>query len=136
MTAFIDTNIIVRFIAQDDTKKAKKVLRLLEKVESGEIDLIMTEAVFCEIIYVLHSKKLYNLTRQEIQKFFLPILLLKGIKIPKKQIYIKSLDIFRQSLLDIEDCIVVSHMEANNIQDIYSYDKDFDRFNNLKRKEP
>jgi predicted nucleic acid-binding protein len=75
----IDTNIIIRYLTKDDPEKAKRAYGLFQKVSRAEEEIAITEAVITEVVYVLSSKRLYNISRDAIVKRFLPILLLKGV---------------------------------------------------------
>src|SRR4051794_24968610 len=94
----IDTNIIIRYLTKDDPEKAKRVLGLFQQVSRGVKTIAITESVIAEVIYVLSSKRLYNLPRAEIVKRLLPILLLKGVQLgckpTDKPIYTEALHIY------------------------------------------
>jgi len=98
--------------------------------------LITCEAVIAEVIYVLSSPSLYNLPRDKTSSLLLPIINLKGIKLPQKRLYIKALDIYSSKNIDFEDALIVAYMERRKIKEIYSYDRDFDKVEELKRLEP
>jgi predicted nucleic acid-binding protein len=38
--------------------------------------------------------------------------------------------------MDFEDCLSVAHMERQHLKEIYSYDQDFDRVEQVRRVEP
>lgn len=133
---FLDANIILRYLTRDDPEKAKKCYELFQKVKIGEIKLTTCEAVIAEVVYVLSSKSLYNLARDEIYSLLLPIINLNGLKIAKKRIFIRALDIYASKNIDFEDALIFAHMEKRQIKEIYSYDNDFDKIEELRRLEP
>lgn len=133
---FIDTNIFLRHLTRDDPVKAQACFELFKKAEKNEITLITTEAVISEVVYVLSSKRLYNLSHSEIRSLLYPILSLKGLKLANRKMYLRTLDLYATYSLDFEDCLVVAQMERQNITEIYTYDRDFDRISNITRLEP
>ena len=133
---FIDANIILRYLTQDDPKKAENCYKLFQKVKNGEIDVTTCEAVLAEIVYVLSSSKLYNLPGSEIYSLLIPIINLKGFKLSQKRLYIKALDIYASINIDFEDAVAIAHANKRQIREIYSYDNDFDKIKQLKRLEP
>ncbi len=133
---FLDTNVIIRYLINDDPKKSEKCYELFQKVKRGEIELTTCEAVIAEVVYVLSSPRLYNLPRSEIYSLLLPIISLYGLKLPQKHLYIRALDIYTQKNIDFEDALIFAHMEKKKIKEIYSYDCDFDKIEELKRLEP
>ena len=79
----------------------------------------------------------YRLSHEEIRARLVPILTLRGLKLPHKRVYIRALDLYASSpFLDFEDALAASHMEQRGVTEILSYDKDFDRVAGLQRVEP
>ena len=60
----LDTNILVRFLVQDDVKQANKVIQLFTKAEQYNEPLFIPILVVLEVIWVLQSA--YNVSRQDI----------------------------------------------------------------------
>jgi predicted nucleic-acid-binding protein len=60
----VDTNILVRFLAQDDEKQARQVHARLKRAEKNKEQLAVPLAVILETIWVLESA--YRFQRQEI----------------------------------------------------------------------
>jgi predicted nucleic acid-binding protein len=137
---YIDTNIIIRYLTKDDPEKAKRAFALFQAVDQGTQAIAITEAVIAEVIYVLSSKRLYNLSRAEITKRFLPILLLKGASIgckpADKPIYAQALHLYATTGLDFTDTLILAKMRQAGIRVVYSFDTGFDRFPDIVRKEP
>ena len=133
---FLDANVILRYLTRDDPKKAENCYELFQKVKRGEIELTTCEAVIAEVVYVLSSHSLYNLPRDEVCSLLLPIINLYGLKIPQKRLYIRALDIYASKNIDFEDALSFVHMEKRQIKEIYSYDSDFDKLEELRRLEP
>src|SRR5215213_8208101 len=133
---FADTNIFLRILTKDDSERAEKCFALLKKAEAKEIELTTTEAVITEIVYILASKKWFNLARERIHELLSPVLRTKGLYIPKKHVYFRALDLYAQYHLDFEDCVIVAHMEEQHIQELYSYDAGIDAVGSVQRVEP
>jgi len=112
---FLDANVILRYLTRDDPKKAEKCYELFQKAKRGEIELTTCEAIIAEVVYVLSSKNLYNLPRDEIYSLLLPIINLKGLKITQKRIFIRALDIYASKNIDFEDALSFAHMEKLKI---------------------
>jgi len=60
----LDTNILVRFLVQDDVKQANKVIQLFTKAEQYNEPFFIPLLVVLEVIWVLQSA--YNVSRQDI----------------------------------------------------------------------
>lgn len=134
---FVDTNIFVRFLTRDDPVKAAACFELFRRVRVGQEEVTTCEAVITEVVYVLSSRALYNLPAQEIQARLIPILTLPGLKLPHKQVYVRALDLYTlYPALDFEDVLIAAHMERAGLQELLSYDKDFDQVPSITRHEP
>lgn len=135
---FLDTNVIIRYLTRDDEEKAEACYRLFQQVRSGDEVLMTCEAVVSEVVYVLASRRAgYGLNHEEIRVRLLPILMLRGLRLPQKRVYINALNVYASSpSLDFEDALAVAHMQQNGITEIISYDKDFDSIPGIRRSEP
>ncbi len=133
---FVDTNIFLRHLTKDDPKKAKVCLELFRKAELGEVVLTTSETVIAEVVYVLSSKRTYNLPHNAIKKRLRSLLSLKGFKLSHQQIYLRALELYAAYQIDFEDCLSIAHMERQQLKEIYSYDQDFDQVTGVKRLEP
>ena len=135
---FLDTNVIVRYLTRDDEDKAQACYQLFQRVHRGEEELVTCEAIVTEVVYVLASPRApYRLSHEEIRARLVPILTLRGLRLPQRSVYIRALDIYASSqFLDFEDALVVAHMERQRVTEIVSYDRDFDRMAGVHRAEP
>lgn len=135
---FLDTNIILRYLTRDDEVKARACFELLQRVKKGEEDVFACEAVIAEVTCVLSSPRVpYRLKHDEIRDRLLPILSLRGFKLPQKRLCLRALDLWSISpFLDFEDALAAAHMQDQNIREILSYDADFDRVAGVVRVEP
>ena len=135
---FLDTNVILRYLTRDDEAKAEACYQLFQQVRRGDEELVTCEAIVTEVVYVLSSPRApYRLSHEEIRARLVPILTLRGLRLPQKRVYLSALDLYASSpFLDFEDALAVAHMERLGVTEIVSYDKDFDRLPTLQRVEP
>ncbi len=133
---FIDTNIIIRYLTNEDPKKAQACYALFKKAEEDKITITTSESVIAEAVFVLASKKHYHLSPAEIKKRLTPLLSLRGLKLEHRLTYLRALELYTAYTLDFEDCLSIAHMERWQLKQIYSYDQDFDRVTNVNRIEP
>ena len=133
---FVDTNIFLRYLTRDDPEKAQACLNLFQRAARGEITLFTTETIIAEIVYVLSSPRLYNLSREGIRQRLLPLLTLSGLRMPNRRVVLRALELYESEPVDFEDALAVAHMAQQDIELIISYDRDFDRFSQIARSEP
>ena len=135
---FLDTNVVLRDLTGDDPAKARACYELFQRVQRGDEELFTTESVAAEVAYVLSSPRgPYRLAHAEIASRLHPILALRGVRLPQKQVCLRALDFFaRHDGLDIEDALALAHMERLGIDEIVSHDRDFDDIPEVTRIEP
>ncbi len=124
---FIDANIFIRHLTRDDPEKAQACFELFQKAQRNEIALTTSESVITEVVYVLSSRRLYNLSHQEVRALLYPLLSLKGLKLIHRTMYLRALDLYAAHPIDFEDALIVAQMGRQRITDIYSYDRSYDR---------
>lgn len=133
---FVDANIFLRYLTRDHPQKAQACYDLFQRAARGEVTLFTTETIIAEVVYVLSSPRLYNLSHEAIRQRLTPLLTLSGLRMPKRAIALRALELYEAHNVDFEDALAVAHMEHLGIGDILSYDSDFDRFPQITRIEP
>lgn len=135
---FLDANIIIRYLTRDNEMKAEACYRLFQRIKLGEEEVVTCEAIVTEVAYVLTSSRApYRLSHSEVRDRLVPILNLRGLKLPRKRVILRAFDIYAAApSLDIEDALAAASMEQQGISGIYSYDRDFDRVEGVRRLEP
>ena len=132
---WLDTNIVLRFLTNDDPAKARACLELFQRVQRGDEELATSETIVAEVTYVLTSQ--YGLSHAEIAARLRPLLAMSGLKLPYKRVVQRGLERYAtMPQLDFEDAIGVEHMMRLGITEILSYDRDFDRVVEIDRQEP
>ncbi len=99
----LDTNVLVRYIMQDDPKQSAKATRL---IESLTVDAPGFVALVCvaELGWVLGSA--YGLTRLELAQAFEALLRTKEIVIDRADQVLRALRLFKASSADFADCLI------------------------------
>jgi predicted nucleic-acid-binding protein len=120
----VDTNVILRYLLQDDATLFKKASAILEKVKTGQVKVIILESVLTECVYVL--LKVYKVKRPEIAESLGTLFHYKGIVNPDKLDLIDSIGIFSQTNLSFVDCILCTKSK-NNAMPLYTFDEELAR---------
>ncbi|HZT07262.1 MAG TPA: PIN domain-containing protein [Chloroflexota bacterium] len=140
-TAFIDTNIFLRYLIQPGptepqlAAQTQQAQAIIQQLDSGALSAATCEGVIIEVVWVLTSKTLYNVPRDEVQRLLSPLLRLKGLSLANKRTYLQALDLFTQyQFLDFVDALNVAHMRRLGLREILSFDRDFDRVPEVERR--
>lgn len=133
---FLDANAILRYLTRDHPEHSARAYAFLRRVEVGEIDVTITEAVLAEVVHVLSSKMLYNVPRAVIQDQLVALLTLKGMRLRAKGIYIRALDIYATTNVDFVDALLAAHVEQTKDATLVSFDRDYDKIASVTCEEP
>ena len=109
MSEIVDTNIFVWLLTQDDSTKATRCLQLLQRANRGERDLATSEAVIAETVYVLASRRLYGLPREEIAVRLGAVLAGSRLRLDHKGAVLEALQLYGSTHLHFVDCLCVAH---------------------------
>ena len=131
---FLDTNILMRYFTGEDERKAEHALNLLTRVERGEERIITSSLVIFETIFTLQS--FYKVPRQSIKELVLPIISLRGLHLPDKDIYYHAFDLYVTKNISFADAYNAAYMLSEEVYNIYSWDRDFDKIEGIVRLEP
>jgi predicted nucleic-acid-binding protein len=134
-TVFVDTNIFIRYLTNDDPVKADRVDRLLDRAANEKILLVTAELVLAEVVWVLES--FYGLKRDTIGPMIKAILATPGLKVINGSLVEKAVDYYLLHNIDFIDGYIAALMEKKKIDTVFSYDKKhLSRVQSVTRKEP
>lgn len=108
----IDTNVILRFILNDNTEMAK---RAKEVIASGAYT---KPEVIAEVVYVL--KNVYSTPKNKIQAIIHG--LSDIIRIENSNCVIFAIDLFTSTSLDFVDCLLAAYHSLNG-ETVFTFDK-------------
>jgi predicted nucleic-acid-binding protein len=133
---FLDTNVMVRYLTNDDRERARRSRRLLRQAEQGTLTLVTSEAIIVEVVRILNLPTHYDLPREQVAVIVATLLGSPGLEVSAKSTYLRALELWAGSMVDFVDALSVAHMEQQQIATIASFDRDFDRFPQVTRREP
>ena len=136
MVRFLDTNILLRYLTRDDERKADASFNLLLRVERTEETVVTTDLVISEVVFTLQSPRSYNLPREAIRERLEPVISLRGLRLPLKSVYTRVFDLYCETGVSFVDAYSAAYMENRGIDEVYSYDTNFDRIPGITRVEP
>ncbi|MFN2268940.1 MAG: PIN domain-containing protein [Desulfonatronovibrio sp.] len=133
--AFLDTNIFIRYLTNDDPVKADQVDGLLRRAARSQINLYTSEVILAEVVWVLES--FYRLDRIQVAEKIRAILHTPGLTVLGRTDMNQVVRDYVEFNVDFVDALMVAIMEKNDIDQVYSYDrKHLSRFKRVSRLEP
>ena len=130
MSAFIDTNIIVRHLTGDPADMAARATAFLESA-SG---LLLTDLVLAEAVYVLES--FYYVPHAMVAEAMRSLIAFKAVITVDPALLLRALEVYEVDRLDFAEAYLVASAESSAVNTIVSYDKSIDRITTVERLEP
>ena len=99
----LDTNVLVRFITQDDSKQsalANTLIDSLNESSPGYVSLV----TIAELNWVLES--VYNTTRQQFVEVMQTLMSLENIKLDQIAVVASAVRTYAASKADFSDCLI------------------------------
>lgn len=134
MRKFIDTNIFLRYLTKDDPVEYEKCRELFRKAMEGKVTLATSGIIIAELIWTLLSY--YKAPKADVIEKMSIIVATESIHIPDKDIIIDALVLYSRQNIDYIDAYNAVFMKHHKMNEIYSYDKDFDKVEGIRREEP
>lgn len=99
----LDTNVMVRYIMQDDVKQSAKATALIESLTSDNVGHITMVSVV-ELYWVLTSS--YGLTGQQVAQALEAMLCTKQLTVERADQVMRALRVFGDGKADLADCLI------------------------------
>ena len=117
----IDTNLLVRYITDDDPVKAKSVDNLLTKAMNGDVQVLIPSIVIAELVWVLES--FYEMKATDIAGIVQAILNTPGIEVTDRPVIAAALLLYKSQNIDLIDAWIIEFARDRSIKTIYTFDK-------------
>lgn len=124
--AWIDTNVILRYLLNDHSEHSPRARALIEAAERGEWCLKIAPHILCETVYILEVK---DYTKEEICDALCDFVRIKGIELQGEKEVLEALIEYRDKNVDFSDCLLAVMAKARG-ESIWTFNrKHFARMN-------
>lgn len=117
----IDTNVLVRYIVQDDEEQTQLAAHFLEKVCSNASPAFISGIVLCELVWVLESA--YEYSREEISDVLACILKVQQFHLHEPDVLWRSLRGYAQEGADFADHYIMHLNHQYGCDTTFTFDK-------------
>lgn len=117
----LDTNVLVRYVVQDEPRQSAAATRLMEKTLSTENPGFVTLVTLCEIAWVLAD--CYHADRQRIRAVIEGLLGTKQIVVEAPELAWKALRAWHGSAADLSDALIGEIAVAQGAAKVVTFDK-------------
>lgn len=130
MSAFVDTNVLVRHLTGDPPEMAALATAYL----ANEAELLVADLVVAETIYVLES--FYDAPRGQIAAAMRSLLAFESVITLDPAMLLRALEVYELDRLDFAEAYLVAAAETTGVGRIASFDRAIDRLSTVERIEP
>jgi predicted nucleic-acid-binding protein len=132
-TYLVDTNVLLRYLVNDDPRSSQAARRLIEEAGSGKIDLEIPFISMVETIHVL--ERFYRVPRYEIGREIPKLLSAPGVKLLGSPWVLEALESYRTGNASFGDACIAAEARAEGLP-VASFDRDFSGFPGIEWFEP
>lgn len=122
MTAFVDTNVVVRHLTGDPPDMARRATAYLR----AERELLLTDLVVAETVYVLES--FYELPREQVADAARSLIAFRSIVTVDAAVLLRAVEVYETERIDFADAYLVACAESTGVGRIASFDRSLDRW--------
>lgn len=130
LSAFLDTNVLIRHLTGDPPEMAARATAAL----AGGERLLLADLVLAECVYVLES--FYDVERERVAELMRAAIALPSIAVLDAPLLLRALEIYEVERLDFAEAYLVASAEATGVGAVMSFDRAIDRVRTIQRVEP
>jgi predicted nucleic-acid-binding protein len=130
LSAFLDTNVLIRHLTGDPPAQARRATAFLERAD----ELLVPDLIVAEVVYVLES--FYEVKRQRLAELVRAIVAFPAIVVADEPLLLRALEVYEVERIDFAEAYLIASAEASGVETIASFDRAIDRVTTVRRVEP
>ena len=130
MSAFVDTNVLVRHLTGDPEDMAARATAYLADAAA----LYLADLIVAETVYVLES--FYKAPREQVATAIRSLVSMRSVITVDPALLLRAIEIYERDRLDFAEAYLVACAESTGIGRIVSFDRSIDRVDSVERIEP
>jgi predicted nucleic acid-binding protein len=130
LSAFVDTNVLVRHLTGDPPDMAARATAYL----GTERELLLTDLVVAETVYVLES--FYETPRDQVAQAVRSLVAFASILCVDRALLLRAIEVYETDRIDFAEAYLVACAETTGVSKVASFDRSIDRINTIQRIEP
>jgi predicted nucleic acid-binding protein len=130
VSAFVDTNILVRHLTGDPPELAARATAYLGTVGA----LLLTDLVAAETVYVLES--FYETPRDQVAEALRSLLAFESVACVDPALLLRAVEVHETARIDFAEAYLGACAESTGLGRIVSFDRSLDRVPTVERLEP
>lgn len=117
----LDTNVLVRYLAQDDRAQAAAATAVIENECTADTPGFVGLVVLAEVVWVSESS--YGASRSDVAEIVKRLLSIRQLQVQDAEVAWQALRQFEAGRADFADCLIHRSAEAAGCHKTVSFDK-------------
>lgn len=130
MSAFVDTNVLVRHLTGDPPDMAARATAYL----GTEREILLADLVVAETVCVLES--FYETPRDQVAQAVRSLVAFASILCVDQALLLRAIEVYETDRIDFAEAYLVACAESTGVSKVASFDRSIDRINTIERIEP
>jgi predicted nucleic-acid-binding protein len=130
VSAFVDTNVLVRHLTGDPPEMAAAATEYLH----SECRLLVADLIVAETVYVLES--FYETVRGPVATILRALLGMPSVVVADRDVLLRATEVYELDRLDFAEAYLVACAESTGVGSVASFDRAIDRLATVERVEP
>ena len=130
MSAFLDTNVLIRHLTGDPPSQAARATRFLAEAD----ELLLADLIVAEVVYVLES--FYEVGRARVAELVRAIIAFDAVHVVDEELLLRAVEAYEIERLDFAEAYLVASAERSGVDSVASFDRSIDRVTTIRRIEP
>lgn len=130
MSAFVDTNVLIRHLTGDPADMAARATAYLR----SESELLLTDLIAAETVYVLES--FYEAPRLQIANALRSLVAFDSVVCVDAALLLRAIEVYETDRIDFAEAYLVACAESTGVAVVASFDRSLDRVATVQRVEP
>ena len=117
----LDTNVVIRYLVQDDKKQSAAATRFIEKSLTTDVPGYINHITLCEIVWVL--QRCYDVTKQQLRDIIEGLLTTKQFIVENVEVAWKALRAYDANRADFCDALIGQANIHSGCEHTVTFDK-------------
>ena len=117
----LDTNVLVRYIVQDDLAQLAAAQSLIQRCVSERLSLFVPVTVTLELEWVLRSG--FEFSKEEVIRALSDLFSAAELSFESERVLEVALDLYRDRATDFADCVHIALSAQAGEQPLWTFDK-------------
>jgi predicted nucleic-acid-binding protein len=130
VSAFVDTNVLIRHLTGDPPSQAARATRFLAEAD----ELLLADLIVAEVVNVLES--FYEVKRARVAELVRAIIAFDAVRVVDEELLLRAIEVYEIDRLDFAEAYLVASAERSGVDAVASFGRAIDRVTTIRRIEP